>query len=113
MGYTNEQLHNMSYDELKNISTDDMLEMPPVRSLGFNHVVCYSCKNCNERLEGSERRVKMNSNPKPVICPYCGEMLWDPAGKNCLRKSAFKPGHFDTERKKRYLKYLKDQAKRK
>ena len=110
--YTNEQLRSMSYAELCDVSPDEMAEHPPIRGLGFPAYVCYSCRFCGKSLEGSERTVNEPSRAKPVICPHCGEMLWDPNGKNCLRKTAFLPGHFDLERRKRYLKDLKDRAKR-
>ena len=112
MGYTNEELHKMTYDELKKVKPEEMLEHPPVRGLGFPYTVSYACKFCGERLEGSERTTRNLKTAKPVLCPYCGGVLWSPESRNMLRKSAYKPGHFDLERRKRYLKYLRDCAKR-
>lgn len=113
MGYTNEQLTQMSYDELRKVTIKDMDEHPPVRGLGFPYYVVYSCKFCGKSIEGSERTVRNLSSANPVKCPYCNETLWSPDSKNCLRKTAYKVGHFDAERKKSYLKYLKENAKRK
>lgn len=110
--YTNEQLESMTYEELQSVSVSEMIEHPPIRNIGIPYTVTYSCKYCSNRLEGSERSVKLSNNPKPVTCPYCGGILWNPSDRNCIRRSAFKPGHFNTERKKRYLKYLKDRKKR-
>lgn len=110
-GYTNEQLSNMSYEELCRVKPKDMIEHPPVLGLGFPYTVSYACKFCGQRLEGSERRVSNPHKAKIVFCPYCNKILWDPEGRNCLRKSAFKPGHFELERRKRFLKHLKDRAK--
>ena len=112
MGYTIDELHNMTYEELLNVKAQDITERPPVRGIGAPYTVGYSCKHCNKQIEGSERSVSNLKNAKPVICPYCGGVLWSPESRNCLRRSAFKPGHFALERKKRYLKYLKDRAKR-
>ena len=89
-----------------------MIEYPPVLGIGFLYTVSCACEFCRQRLEGSERSVSNPRKVKAVICPYCNEMLWYPEGRNCLRKSAFKPGHFEIERRKGYLKYLKDRAKR-
>lgn len=113
MGYTNEQLRQLSYEELKSVRVSDMLEHPPVRNLGFPPYVVYACKFCGKAIEGSERRVSKISTAKDVVCPYCNEVLWSHTGKNCLRKTAFPTGHFDAERKKSYLKYLIESAKRK
>lgn len=113
MGYTNDELGKMTLEELKNVKISDMIENPPVRGLGFPYTVSYACKMCGANLEGSERTVRNKTKYKPVLCPYCDEILWDPNGKNMLRKSAFKPGHFDIERRKSYLKYLKDRSKTK
>ena len=111
MGYTNEQLSKMSYEELKKVKITDMLEYPPVRGLGFPYFVSYNCKECGGKLEGSERTIRNVANYRPVFCPYCKEILWNPNGKNRIRRSAFLPGHFDAERRKSYLKYLRDCAK--
>ena len=113
MGYTITQLHQMSYEELMRVSIQDMAEEPPRRSAGRPYYVCYQCRYCGKTLEGSERRVKELNTAHPVNCPYCHAVLWSPEGKNHLRKTAFMPGHYDSERKKAYLKYLREQAKRK
>ncbi len=111
MSYTNQELAQMFYDELCRVKISEMAEYPPTMGLGFPDTVGYTCKYCNEQLEGSERMARQNA--KDVKCPCCNGLLWDANGKNRLRRSAFLVGHFDIERKKRYLKHLKQCAKRK
>lgn len=111
MGYTNEELRHMSAEELKKITYLDMDENPPIRNIGIPYTVVYSCKYCHADLEGSERTVSNMKKSKDVRCPYCNGILWDHNGKSILRKSAFPLGHFDKERKKRYLCYLRKRVK--
>ena len=111
MGYTIEQLEQMSFEELSKVTAQDIIEDPPRRSAGIPYIVRYRCRFCGQEIEGSERRVKDLNSAKPVKCPYCKAVLWTPENKNCLRKTAFRLGHFGLERKKAYLKYLRDWAK--
>lgn len=128
MGLTNEELEQMTYEELCKVKPTDMTEYPPILGLGFPYTVGYNCKFCGKHLEGSERKIsgykydfdficnKIKKNErqiKDVRCPYCNGLLWDSNKKHSIRLSAFPEGHFEIERKKRYLKHLKELAKRK
>ena len=112
MAYSNDQLREMSFEELCHISVQDMAEHPPIRGLGFPPYVVYKCKFCGHSIEGSERSVRDLKKAKPVTCPYCQKELWSPENGNHLRKTAYELGHFDNERKKAYLKHLKVTAAR-
>lgn len=111
MGYTIAQLNEMPFEELCQIAPDDIVESPPRRSAGLPPIVRYSCRFCEANLEGSERRAKSIATAKPVKCPYCGKILWSPLEGNALRKTAFPVGHFEQERKKRYLNWLCERKK--
>ena len=58
MVYTNEQLVNMSYEELCKVWPQEITEHSSVLGIGFLYTVNYACKFCGQRLERTERTVR-------------------------------------------------------